>query len=215
MHHRGPTTTHGNGAGTGKERRLTPASFIGSFPAADFRLPLDLPQVALVGRSNVGKSSLLNRIIGRRSLAHTSKTPGKTRMLNVYEIDATFYLVDLPGYGFAKVSKAERAGFSKLITAYLSMRQDLIGVVWLMDIRRDPSREDLRIGDILVDSGTPALVAITKVDKVSRNHRRRRCSAIAESIGVPESQCLLTSSKSNEGVGDLVESIEALVHEER
>ena len=88
----------------------------------------------------MGKSSLLNRIIGRRSLAHTSKTPGKTRLLNVYEIDSSFYLVDLPGYGFAKVSKAERAGFSKLINAYLSKRQDLIGVVWLLDIRRDPSR---------------------------------------------------------------------------
>jgi len=164
-----------------------------------------------VGRSNVGKSSLLNRMIGRRSLAHTSKTPGKTRLLNVYEIHGSFYLVDLPGYGFARVSKAQRAGFSNLINAYLSKRQDLIGVVWLLDIRRDPSREDLTIGDVLAGSGTPALVAITKTDKVSRNHRQRRCAAIAESIGVPESQCLLTSARSNEGIDDLVESIEALV----
>jgi GTP-binding protein len=215
MHHRGPTTAHGDGAGAGKERRLSQASFIGSFPAADFRSPLGLPQVAFVGRSNVGKSSILNRIIGRKSLAHTSKTPGKTRLLNVYEIENSFYLVDLPGYGYAKVSKAERAGFSRLINAYLSKRQELLGVVWLLDIRRDPSKDDLAIADLLVDRGTPALVAITKADKVSRNFRMRRCTAIAESIGVPESQCLLTSAKSNEGISDLVESIEALVGAER
>ncbi len=168
-----------------------------------------------MGRSNVGKSSLLNRIIGRRSLAHTSKTPGKTRTLNVYDINGTFYLVDLPGYGFAKVSKVERAGFSKLISGYLSKRQDLIGVVWLLDIRHDPSRDDLAIGDVIVDRGTPALVAITKADKVSRNQRNRRWTAIADAIGVPESQCLLTSTRTNEGVGDLVGSIEGLVGERR
>lgn len=166
-----------------------------------------------MGRSNVGKSSLLNKIIGRRSLAHTSKSPGKTRTLNVYDVEATFYLIDLPGYGFARASKVERAGFSKLINAYLSKRQDLIGVVWLLDIRRDPSRDDLAIGDVVAARGTPALVAITKADKVSRSHRNRRKSAIAESIGVPESQCLLTSAKTNEGIGDLVESIESLVTE--
>ena len=168
-----------------------------------------------MGRSNVGKSSLLNRIIGRRSLAHTSKTPGKTRTLNVYDINSAFYLVDLPGYGFAKVSKAERASFSKLINTYLSKRQDLIGVVWLLDIRRDPSRDDLAIGDVIAERGMPALVAITKTDKVSRGHRNRRCGAIAEAIGVPESQCLLTSAKTNEGIGDLAESIEALVWDNR
>ena len=213
MHHRGPTAANGHGAGSGKERRLSPASFIGSFPAADFLSPLNLPQVAFVGRSNVGKSSLLNRIIGRRSLAHTSKTPGKTRTLNVFEIDGKFYLVDLPGYGYAKVSKAERAGFSKIIKTYLSKRHDLIGVVWLLDIRRDPSRDDWAIADMFVERGTPALVAITKADKVSRSHRDRRLKAIAEALGVPEPQCLLTSARTNEGIGDLVESVEALVRE--
>ena len=168
-----------------------------------------------MGRSNVGKSSLLNRIIGRRSLAHTSKTPGKTRLLNVYEIDGQFYLVDLPGYGYAKVSKAERAGFSKLIKTYLSKRHELIGVVWLLDIRRDPSREDLEIAEMFVDRGTPALIAVTKADKVSRSHRNRRVKAIAEALGVPEPQCLLTSARSNDGIGDLVESVEALVREPR
>ena len=168
-----------------------------------------------MGRSNVGKSSLLNKIIARRSLAHTSKTPGKTRHLNVYEIDSRFYLIDLPGYGYAKVSKAERAGFSKLIKTYLSKRHDLIGVVWLLDIRRDPSREDFEIAEMFEDRETPALIAITKADKVSRTHRSRRLKAIAEALGVTESQCLLTSATSNDGIGDLVESIEALVLEPR
>jgi len=176
---------------------------------------LNLPQVAFVGRSNVGKSSLLNKIIGRRSLAHTSKTPGKTRHLNVYDIDNRFYLVDLPGYGYAKVSKTERASFSKLIKTYLSKRRDLIGVVWLLDIRRDPSREDLEIAEMFVDRGTPALIAITKADKVSRSHRNRRVQAIADALDVPEPQCLLTSARSNDGINDLVESIEALVLEPR
>jgi GTP-binding protein len=157
----------------------------------------------------------LNRIIGRRSLAHTSKTPGKTRLLNVYEIDGRFYLVDLPGYGFANVSKAERAGFSRLIKTYLSKRHDLIGIVWLLDIRRDPSREDLEIADMIVDRGMPALMAITKADKVTKTHRSRRLKAIAESLGVQEEQCLLSSAKTDEGIGDLVGSIETLVREPR
>ena len=176
---------------------------------------MDLPQVAFVGRSNVGKSSLLNKIIGRRSLAHTSKTPGKTRLLNVYEIDSLFYLVDLPGYGYAKVSKAERAGFSALIKTYLSKRHDLIGAVWLLDVRRDPSREDLEIAEMFGERGTPTLISVTKADKVSRSHRSRRVKAIAEALDVPESQCLLTSASNNDGIGDLVESIEALVQESR
>jgi len=169
--------------------------------------------VAFVGRSNVGKSSILNRIIGRRSLAHTSKTPGKTRTLNVYDIGGEFYLVDLPGYGYAKVSKAERAGFSKLINAYLSKRHDLVGVVWLLDIRRDPSRDDLAIADVIVDRGTPALIAITKADKVSKSFRARRVKSIAEALGVPEQQCLLTSARTDEGVIDLIGSIAALLQE--
>lgn len=155
----------------------------------------------------------MNKIIGRRSLAHTSKTPGKTRLLNVYEIDALFYLVDLPGYGWARVSKTERAGFSALIKTYLAKRHDLIGVAWLLDVRRDPSREDLEIAEMFVDRGTPTLITITKSDKVSRSHRNRRVKAIAEALEVPESQCLLTSAKSNDGIGDLVESIESLVQD--
>ena len=164
-----------------------------------------------MGRSNVGKSSLLNKIIGRKSLAHTSKTPGKTRTLNVYDIGNDFYLVDLPGYGYAKVSKTERAAFSRMIDQYLTKRSDLVGVVWLLDIRRDPSKDDIAIADLLVSNSTPALVAVTKADKVTRTHRARRLSDIAAAIGVQEDQCVLTSARTGEGVEDLIGSIEALV----
>lgn len=168
-----------------------------------------------MGRSNVGKSSLLNRIVGRRSLAHTSKNPGKTRTVNLYSVDENFFLVDLPGYGFARVSKTERAGFSKLIMEYLSTRQELIGIVWLLDIRRDPSREDMAIADLLGSRGVPVLVAITKADKVSRTKRMGRVHTIAEAAGVAETQCVITSARTREGVGDLVESVMDLVRENR
>ncbi len=168
-----------------------------------------------MGRSNVGKSSLLNKIAGRRSLAFTSKTPGKTKTLNVYQISTQFYLVDLPGYGYAKVSKPDRIAFSRLINTYLSSRTELVGAVWLLDIRRNPSREDMSIAEILSQHGTPALIAITKADKVARTHRNRRLSTIAQEIGVAEEQCILTSVRSGEGVSDLVDSIRELVREER
>ncbi len=168
-----------------------------------------------MGRSNVGKSSLLNKIIGRRALAHTSKTPGKTRTLNLYSVAESFFLVDLPGYGYARVSKRERRGFSKLIQDYLAARKELIGVVWLLDIRRDPSREDLEFADLLALRTLPTLVAITKADKVGRSKRLARVRAIAESAEVPESNCLITSARTKEGIGDLVVSIEALVDDSK
>jgi GTP-binding protein len=174
-----------------------------------------LPQLALLGRSNVGKSSLLNSLIGRRSLARTSKTPGKTRALNVYQIDGRFCLVDLPGYGFAKVSKSERAAFSRLINAYLKQRSDLLGVVWLLDIRRDPSPDDIGMAERIAERGTPTLVAVTKADKVSRAQRRSRMAAIAGAIGVPVEQCVFTSARTKEGVAELVAAIEDLVREGR
>ncbi len=213
MHHRGSPTTHGHSQGAGEERRLTATTFVGSYPAADFRTNAELPQIAFVGRSNVGKSSLLNKIIGRRALAHTSKTPGKTRTLNLYSVNESFFLVDLPGYGYARVSKKERRGFSKLIQEYLTTRKELIGVVWLLDIRRDPSNDDLEIADLLASRSLPSLIAITKADKVSRGKRGARVRAIANAAEVPESFCLVTSARTKEGIGDLVGSIDALVED--
>ena len=151
--------------------------------------------------------------MGRRALAHTSKTPGKTRTCNVYSAEERFYLVDLPGYGYARVSKAERRGFSRLITDYLSGRQTLVGVVWLLDIRHSPSKEDREMANFLADAGVPTLVAVTKADKVSRGRRRERIESIVTALDVPQEQLLVTSAKVGEGVDDLRESVLALVEE--
>lgn len=170
-----------------------------------------MPEVAFLGRSNVGKSALLNKLVGRRSLAHTSKTPGKTRACNVYAVSDRFYLVDLPGYGYARASRAERRGFSKLIRDYLSGRKLLTGVVWLLDLRRDPSRDDLEISNLLVTRSIPVLVAATKADKIGRAHRRDRLKAILDAIGVREEQCVVTSARTREGIDELRDSVAALL----
>ncbi len=146
-----------------------------------------------------------------RGLARVSKTPGKTRACNLYDVDGTWYLVDLPGYGFAKASHADRAAFGELVKAYLASRQHLVGVVWLLDIRRDPSEEDLAMGDRFAETGVPLLAAITKADKVTLTHRKPRIREIARAAGVAEEQAILTSSLSGEGIEDLRDSILALV----
>jgi GTP-binding protein len=171
---------------------------------------LQLPEIAFVGRSNVGKSSLINAVSGVRALARVSKTPGKTRACNVYDVDGRWYLVDLPGYGFARASDADRAGFRRLLESYVSEREHLSGVVWLLDIRRDVSDEDLVVAERFADRGVPVLGAITKADKLPRGQRTRRAKAIMQSLKLPENQVVVTSALSGEGVEDLRDSIEAL-----
>ena len=148
--------------------------------------------------------------MNRRSLARTSKTPGKTRACNVYAAER-FFLIDLPGYGYARVGKAERRGFSKLIRDYLSTRERLAGVVWLLDIRRDLSSDDRAMANLLAARGVPVLVAVTKADKVSRSRRPPRIRQILAATGVSEDQCVVTSAQTREGTADLQESVLALV----
>jgi GTP-binding protein len=169
----------------------------------------------MLGRSNVGKSSLLNRLLGRRSLAHTSKTTGKRRLLNVYAPSDACYLVDLPGYGYARAPRGERRGFARLIKGYLLDRERLVGVVWLLDIRRNPSNDDLEMAELLADRGVPVLVAVTKADKVNRGGRGERVGHILEAIAVPEEQCVVTSARTREGTDALREAVEELVAAEK
>ncbi len=142
-----------------------------------------------------------------------SKTPGKTRSCNVYDVAGQYYLVDLPGYGYAQVAKTTRHGFAKLIRSYLSNREGLAGVVWLLDIRREPTRDDLDLQSLLVQRGIPTLVVVTKVDKVSRGQRRQRTDAILGAIDVPREQCVLTSARSKEGIVELRDSVATLLHD--
>lgn len=188
--------------------------FVGSFPDPLVRLDPPLPEIAFIGRSNVGKSSLLNALVGRQGLARVSATPGKTTLLNAFRLP-TFYLVDLPGYGFARAGKAARAGYRRLVTRYLSERPMLAGVVWLLDIRHDPSKVDREIQQLLVASGRPVLAALTKGDKLGRAAARGRARELAADLGLPEDQVQLTSSRTRQGIAELGESILATLGGDR
>jgi GTP-binding protein len=191
------------------------SAFVASFPTTDFHLPQPLPEIAFLGRSNVGKSSLLNRLAGRHGLAHTSRTPGKTALLNVFAIDGRYYYVDLPGYGYARRSHTERRTLARLVTSYLE-RGRAAGVIWLLDIRRDPSPEDVAMGALLADHGLATRVAFTKVDTIPRGRRAERARDIVRRLAVDgASDPCLTSARLGEGIGQLRSAIERLVERAR
>ena len=169
------------------------------------------PEIALVGRSNVGKSTLLNRLVGRRALARTSRTPGKTRMLNVFAWGEECYLVDVPGYGWARASQGERAAWRRLVEGYVSTRAQLHGVLWLLDLRRDPSPDDAAMGTMLAARGVPVLAVLTKADQVTRQKRAVRQREITIALGLEADACLLTSASSGEGMEELRESVLAFL----
>src|SRR5881409_795902 len=155
-----------------KGRSMLRPYFVGSFPSADVSLHPPLPEIALLGRSNVGKSSLLNALAGRR-IAKISGTPGKTRALNVFLVDESHYFLDLPGYGYARAGKAQRAAFRGLVKHALR-RERLRGVVWLLDIRHPLSTDDQAMQDALAEEAQQVLAALTKGDKLSSGKRGTR-----------------------------------------
>lgn len=198
--------------GAAPEHLGSPVEFIGSFPDPTVALHPPQPEIALVGRSNVGKSSLLNAVTGQPGLARVSGTPGKTTLLNVYRLPG-WYLVDLPGYGFARASKSAREGYRRLLNGYLRERPALAGVIWLLDIRHDPSADDLEMQQLLIAGGRAVLIALTKGDKLSRQAAMGRARTLAEQLGVPEDQIQITSSRTGFGIPDLAASIRAVVEE--
>lgn len=187
-------------------------AFIGSFPDPLHLLDPPLPEFVLVGRSNVGKSSLLNALLGRRDLARVSGTPGKTQLLNVYRLPP-LYFIDLPGYGYARAPRDERTAYRRLLERLLRDRSTVSGVVWLLDIRHAPSSDDLAFQQILAASGVPVLAVLTKADKLTRTARVSAAAQRAAELGLPPDQLQPVSTRTGEGIGDLGESILAAAQE--
>jgi len=160
----------------------------------------------VLGRSNVGKSSLLNALVGQK-IARTSRTPGKTQSLNVFRLP-DLYLVDLPGYGFARVSKADRGRFRRLVETVVGERDEVRAVVWLIDVRHPPSADDLAMRELLARSGRPVLAVLTKADKLPHGQRLRARDARAGELNLEPHELLLTSSETGLGLDELGAEIE-------
>ena len=176
--------------------------------------PQELPEVAFLGRSNVGKSSLLNRLVARKQLARTSRTPGKTRLLHFYRVErpgGELLLVDLPGYGYAKTAKSERASWKGLIEEYLEGRATLRAAVLLQDLRRDPSEDETLLIDWLAGREIPALVALTKIDKLKPTRRAARLDVVGAGLPVQADWVIPTSARSGEGIDQLWRAIDTLL----
>lgn len=187
--------------------RATSSRFLLSAPRWEDAQAVSWPQVAVAGRSNVGKSSLVNFLLGRRSLARTSSTPGRTQALNFFLVDERFVLVDLPGYGYARAPAAAVRTWNTRTREYVERATALRAVVLLLDIRRDPSAQDRTFARWVRDAGRSLIPTVTKVDKVSRGRRAERLRAIAAGLGVGPEQLLVTSSRTGEGRRELWERV--------
>ena len=196
--------------------------FAGAIGAPGGRPPPGaLPQVAFSGRSNVGKSSLINTLLGRTrsKVARVSSTPGKTREVNFFRVRATtgadaeveFLLVDLPGYGYARVPVALRGAWQPLVEGYLGTSRHVRGVVQLLDIRRGPTPDDRRMLDYLAALGAPTVFALTKADKLKRGERARQVERITRELGADAEQVVPVSTLSGEGREELLDAVERLI----
>lgn len=186
--------------------------FIGGMAAAGgWRPESELPEIAFSGRSNVGKSSLLNRLVRRKAFARVSRTPGRTREINFFRVNASFVLADLPGYGYARISKEKKADWRPLIESYLRGTPQLAGVVQLLDLRREPSDDDVAMLDYLAELELPAIIVLTKADKLARNAAHDRADEIMKSLSLERDQTILFSAVTGQGRNELAEAVASLV----
>jgi GTP-binding protein len=186
------------------------AEFSGTVVDGRGALPGTLPQIAFAGRSNVGKSSLINVLLGRtrKKLAHVSGTPGKTQGINFYRVNDRFYLVDLPGFGFARVPEKIRSGWKDLIEGYFEREDGPRAVVQLVDFRRGPTDHDLKLLDYLATLRLPTLVVLTKADKLGREQRAKALPEQIRALGLDPEQVVLFSSRTGEGREVLLDALQ-------
>lgn len=172
----------------------------------------ELPEIAFAGRSNVGKSSLINRLIQRKNLVKTSARPGKTQSLNFFLVDDSLYLVDLPGYGYAKVPKKMKDSWQSLITGYLETRETLKCVIVIIDLRHSLKVSDLQLADWLRSSGVPLLIVYTKIDKLSVNKRHKHAASLDAGLGILKEERVLFSAKTGEGREKILQVLDSFLN---
>ncbi len=177
------------------------AAKLNQFPVSD------LPEICFSGRSNVGKSSLLNLLTGRKSLAKIGKTPGKTRLVNFFNIDDKYIFTDLPGYGYANVSKAERASWGSLIEGYIYKRNNLKLAIQLLDSRRIPNESDMQMIDFFNCIKLDTLIVLTKCDKLSNNQLANQIKAISEKLAIPKEKIIQTTIRKSSSKDKILEYI--------
>ncbi len=215
----GPPSAHAPAVAARPRAQANPVRIRSAEPEAHVASVPDLPapgppEVALLGRSNAGKSSLLNRLVGRRQLARTSATPGKTRILHVYRVarpEGELRLVDLPGWGWARVSRAERARWRALVEGYLEARPTLRVALVLQDVRRDPGEDEALLVAWLAERGIPVVVAVTKCDKPGAAERERRLAALRKLLPVQADWIVPTSARTGAGIEDLWRVLDTLL----
>ncbi|MGI6204513.1 MAG: ribosome biogenesis GTP-binding protein YihA/YsxC [Anaerovoracaceae bacterium] len=176
--------------------------------------PDDLPEIAFAGKSNVGKSSLLNLLTGRKKLAKVSSSPGKTRTINFYEINGQFRIADLPGYGYAKVSKSMSEDWGRMMDDYFRTRESLRKVVLLVDIRHEPTALDVQMYDYMKYYGLDGLIVATKADKLSNNQKNRALDVIRVTLGAGDAKIIPVSALKKTGAGELTDEIGRIVLQE-
>ena len=172
-----------------------------------------LPQIAVVGKSNVGKSTLINKLCNRNKLARTSSTPGKTRLINIFLLNEAFHLVDLPGYGFAKVDKNEKARWGKMMQDFFNQSEELKHVFCLVDIRHEPTEDDKTMNSFLRQMNIPFTVIATKADKISRGARSKNLAPICRALLVQPWEIICFSGENGTGRPELLERIEKVLQE--
>ena len=178
---------------------ITSAEFVTSAVRPQQYPPADLPEFAFAGRSNVGKSSLINTLVSRRKLVQTSSTPGKTRLINFFRVNGALMFVDLPGYGYARVSEEERLKWRPMIEKYLSSRENLKAVVLILDIRRTPNEEDAQLLNWLARREIATVLVVTKTDKLSKTSQAKQLKIIAGALETDPEELVLFSAKSRQG----------------